>query len=137
MVSAKKSLGLDPRVAPAFRKETRPTSNLKRPTEHASEDCGAVRLEAASVAENDALRLPRKESFDGCAGFPSLQQQRQAHAEEYLAAGVVHPRELRGQPPRLGDLVQLEVDDGVGDDSVFDALWKKTNSPKMPPGMAI
>jgi hypothetical protein len=40
-------------------------------------------------------------------------EQRQPHAKEYLSAGMVYAAELCGLSPRLGHLIQLDVDNRV------------------------
>ena len=48
-----------------------------------------------------------------------------------------HSAEPGRGPPWLVDLVQLEIHDRVGEDQVAEALWKNTNSLKMPPGKSV
>jgi hypothetical protein len=66
-----------------------------------------------------------------------LQKERQPHAEEYLAARIVHSGQLGSEPPWLSHLVKLKIYDGVSQYEGFDPLWKKTISPKIPPGTTV
>ena len=63
------------------------------------------------MAEHNSLRLPAVDLFDHRFRLLSLDEQRQAHTEEYLAVGMIHPGELAGRSPWLGNLVQFDVDD--------------------------
>jgi hypothetical protein len=66
------------------------------------------------MAEHDSLRPPFADLSDCLRRLSSLDEERQAHAEEYLAVGMIHPGELGGRSPWLGNLVQFDVDDCVG-----------------------
>src|SRR6185295_6761682 len=59
-----------------------------------------------------------------------LQKQRQPHAEEYLAARIVHSGQLGGEPPWLPDLVKLKVYDGVSQYQGFRILVEENNLPE-------
>src|SRR5215207_2793265 len=67
------------------------------------------------MAKHNSLRLPRVNLFYRRLRLSALEEQRQPHAKEYLAVGMIHPGELGGRSPRLGNLAQFEVDDCVGE----------------------
>src|SRR5215813_11198207 len=67
------------------------------------------------MAKHNSLRLPWVNLFYRRLRLSALEEQRQPHAEEYLAVGMIHSGELGRRSPRLGNLVQFEVDDYVGE----------------------
>ena len=67
------------------------------------------------MGEGDALRLPREDRADRGPRFSPLQEHRQPHAEKDLAPWIVHSGHPSGEPPGLCELVELKVDDGVGE----------------------
>src|SRR6516162_3781132 len=79
------------------------------------------------MGEGDALRLPRKDRADSGPRFSPLQEHRQSHAEEDLAPWIVHSGHPSGEPPGLCQLVELKVDDGVGEHERLCALVKENN----------
>jgi len=87
---------------------------LQRPGEHPSQYFAAVCLEAAAMGEGDPLWLPRKDRADSGPRFSSLQEHRQAHAEEDLATWIVHSGHPGRKPPGLGQLVQLKIEYRIG-----------------------
>jgi len=66
------------------------------------------------MAEQNTLRLPRVDFSDCGLRLLSLEEQRQPHTEENLTIWIVHPSKLCGRPPRLGNLVQFDVEDRIG-----------------------
>ncbi|XNY09618.1 hypothetical protein ACMFL9_32180 (plasmid) [Sinorhizobium meliloti] len=77
------------------------------------------------MAEQDTLRFPRVDLSDGGFGPLPLEEERQSHPEEYPAVRMVHAGEPRDSSPRLSDLVQLDVDDGIGKDQRLGRLVKE------------
>lgn len=68
------------------------------------------------MAEHNTLWTPRLDLFDRRLRFLLLELERQTHAEKNLAVRIVHAAELREGSPWLGDLVEFEIDDCVGED---------------------
>ncbi|XNO42119.1 hypothetical protein ACL2DZ_08525 (plasmid) [Sinorhizobium meliloti] len=77
------------------------------------------------MAEQDTLRFPRVDLSDGGFGPLPLEEERQSHPEEFPAVRMVHAGEPRDSSPRLSDLVQLDVDDGIGKDQRLGRLVKE------------
>jgi hypothetical protein len=82
-------------------------------SEYPADDFVASGLETPTMTEQNVVGLPRVDSFERRLCLPPLQQLRQAHAKEYLPAGIVHTSELCRRSPRLWHLVQLDVDNRV------------------------
>jgi hypothetical protein len=80
-----------------------------------SDDLIGICIKAASMAEHNSLWLPQVNLLYRRLRPSWLEEQRQAHAEDYLAVRMVHSGEPSGRSPWLGNLVQLEVDDCVGE----------------------
>ena len=64
-------------------------------------------------------------------------KERQPHAEEYLAARIVHSGQLGGEPPWLPDLVKLKVYDGVSQYEGFQLLVEENNLPENSSGNGV
>ena len=60
--------------------------------------------------------MPRADCLERSPPLPSLKQEGQPHAEEYLTVRVNHAAEPGGRSPRLVELVELDVHDRVGED---------------------
>jgi hypothetical protein len=89
--------------------------SIWRRSEYPADYFIGILIKAAAMAEYNSLRLPRVDFFDRRFRLSPLEEQRQPHAKEYLPPRMIHSGELGDCSPRLGNLIQFDVNDRISE----------------------